>query len=78
MLYFSIVKIELCQLELLVKVLEDMGYVFDQGECFVCGYCGQIVIVDLVIVVQEGGDIGFCWNSILEFYELVIDFDLWK
>ena len=78
MSHFSTVKTELRQLEPLVKALEDMGYAPDQGERPVRGYRGQTVTADLAIAVQEGGDIGFRWNSASESYELVTDLDLWK
>ena len=78
MSHFSTVKTELRQLVPLVKALEDMGYAPDQGERPVRGYRGQTVTADLAIAVQEGGDIGFRWNSASEFYELVTDLDLWK
>ena len=63
MSHFSTVKTELRQLEPLVKALEDMGYSPDQGERPVRGYRGQTVTADLAIAVQDGGDIGFRWNS---------------
>ena len=78
MSHFSTVKTELRQLEPLVKALEDMGYAPDQGERPVRGYRGQTVTADLSVAVQEGGDIGFRWNSSSESYELVTDLDLWK
>ena len=78
MSHFSTVKTELRQLEPLVKALEDMGYAPDQGERSVRGYRGQTVTADLAIAVQDGGDIGFRWNSSSESYELVTDLDLWK
>ena len=78
MSHFSTVKTELRQLEPLVKALEDLGYSPDQGERPVRGYRGQTVTADLAIAVQEGGDIGFRWNSTTESYELVTDLDLWK
>lgn len=78
MSHFSTVKTELRQLEPLVKALEDMGYAPDQGERPVRGYRGQTVTADLAIAVQDGGDIGFRWNSASESYELVTDLDLWK
>ena len=78
MSHFSTVKTELRQLEPLVKALEDMGYAPDQGERPVRGYRGQTVTADLAIAVQDGGDIGFRWNSTSESYELVTDLDLWK
>ena len=78
MSHFSTVKTELRQLEPLVKALEDLGYTPDQGERPVRGYRGQTVTADLAIAVQEGGDIGFRWNSTSESYELVTDLDLWK
>ena len=78
MSHFSTVKTELRQLEPLVKALEDMGYAPDQGERPVRGYRGQTVTADLAIAVQEGGDIGFRWNSASKSYELVTDLDLWK
>ena len=78
MSHFSTVKTELRQLEPLVKALEDMGYAPDQGERPVRGYRGQTVTADLAIAVQEGGDIGFRWNSGSKSYELVTDLDLWK
>ena len=78
MSHFSTVKTELRQLEPLVKALEDMGYAPDQGERPVRGYRGQTVTADLAITVQEGGDIGFRWNSASKSYELVTDLDLWK
>ena len=78
MSHFSTVKTELRQLEPLVKALEDMGYAPDQGERPVRGYRGQTVTADLAIAVQEGGDIGFRWNSTSQSYELVTDLDLWK
>ena len=78
MSHFSTVKTELRQLEPLVKALEDMGYSPDQGERPVRGYRGQTVTADLAIAVQDGGDIGFRWNSTSESYELVTDLDLWK
>jgi hypothetical protein len=61
-----------------VKALEDMGYAPDQAERPVRGYRGQTVTADLAIAVQDGGDIGFRWNSASESYELVTDLDLWK
>ena len=78
MSHFSTVKTELRQLEPLVKALEDMGYAPDQGERPVRGYRGQTVTADLAIAVQEGGDIGFRWNSASESDELVTDLDRWK
>ena len=78
MSHFSTVKTELRQLEHLVKALEDMGYAPDQGERPVRGYRGQTVTADLAIAVQDGGDIGFRWNSASGSYELVTDLDLWK
>ena len=78
MSHFSTVKTELRQLEPLVKALEDMGYAPDQGERPVRGYRGQTVTADLAIAVQDGGDIGFRWNSASGSYELVTDLDLWK
>ena len=78
MSHFSTVKTELRQLEPLVKALEELGYAPDQGERPVRGYRGQTVTADLAIAVQEGGDIGFRWNSSSESYELVTDLDLWK
>jgi len=78
MSHFSTVKTELRQMEPLVKALEDMGYAPDQGERPVRGYRGQTVTADLAIAVQDGGDIGFRWNSASESYELVTDLDLWK
>ena len=78
MSHFSTVKTELRQLEPLVKALEDMGYAPDQGERPVRGYRGQTVTADLAIAVQDGGDIGFRWNTTSESYELVTDLDLWK
>ena len=78
MSHFSTVKTELRQLEPLVKALEDLGYSLDQGERPVRGYRGQTVTADLAIAVQEGGDIGFRWNSTSKSYELVTDLDLWK
>ena len=78
MSHFSTVKTELRQLEPLVKALEDLGYAPDQGERPVRGYRGQTVTADLAIAVQEGGDIGFRWNTTSESYELVTDLDLWK
>ena len=78
MSHFSTVKTELRQLEPLVKALEDMGYAPDQGERPVRGYRGQTVTADLAIAVQDGGDIGFRWNSESESYELVTDLDLCK
>ena len=78
MSHFSTVKTELRQLEPLVKALEDLGYYPDQGERPVRGYRGQTVTADLAIAVQEGGDIGFRWNSASKSYELVTDLDLWK
>ena len=78
MSHFSTVKTELRQLEPLVKALEDMGYTPDQGERPVRGYRGQTVTADVAIAVQDGGDIGFRWNSASKSYELVTDLDLWK
>ena len=78
MSHFSTVKTELRQLEPLVKALEDMGYAPDPGERPVRGYRGQTVTADLAIAVQDGGDIGFRWNSASKSYELVTDLDLWK
>ena len=78
MSHFSTVKTELRQLEPLVKALQDMGYAPEQGAHRVRGYRGQTVTTDLAISVQEGGDIGFRWNSTSKSYELVTDLDLWK
>ena len=78
MSHFSTVKTELRQLEPLVQALNDLGYTPEQGERPVRGYRGQIVTADLAVAMQEGGDLGFRWNSVIGAYELVTDLDLWK
>ena len=78
MSHFSTVKTELRQLEPLVQALEDLGYSPERGERSVRGYRGQTVNAELAVAMQEGGDLGFRWNSQSGSFELVTDLDLWK
>tara|TARA_Y100001968_G_scaffold284904_1_gene284519 strand:+ start:327 stop:719 length:393 start_codon:yes stop_codon:yes gene_type:complete len=78
MSHFSTIKTELRQLKPLVKSLKELGYAPEEGARPVRGYQGQMVIADLSVSVDQGGDIGFRWNSESETYELVTDLDLWK
>ena len=67
-----------CRAEPLVQALEDLGYIPDHGEQPVRGYRGQTVTADLAVAIDDGGDLGFRWNSQTGAYELVTDLDLWK
>ena len=78
MSHFSTVKTELRQLEPLVQALNDLGFSPEQGDRPVRGYRGQTVTADLAVAMQQGGDLGFRWNSETGAYELVTDLDLWK
>ena len=78
MSHFSTVKTELRQRQPLVAALRDMGYSPEEGARQVRGYRGQTVEAELAVAMQEGGDLGFRWNSGTGSYELVTDLDLWK
>ena len=78
MSHFSTVKTELRDRESLLAALRDLGQEPSAGEQPVRGYRGQTVTADLCCPQSEGGDIGFCWNSVEQHYELVTDLDLWK
>jgi|TARA_A200000159_G_scaffold56669_1_gene52370 hypothetical protein len=78
MSHFSTVKTELRDRESLLAALRDLGQEPSSGEQPVRGYRGQTVTADLCCPQNEGGDIGFRWNSAEQRYELVTDLDLWK
>ena len=78
MSHFSTVKTELRDRESLLAALRDLGQEPSAGEQPVRGYRGQTVTADLCCPQNEGGDIGFRWNSGEQRYELVTDLDLWK
>jgi hypothetical protein len=78
MSHFSTVKTELRDRESLLAALHDLGQEPSSGEQPVRGYRGQTVTADLCCPQNEGGDIGFRWNSAEQRYELVTDLDLWK
>jgi hypothetical protein len=78
MSHFSTVKTELRDRESLLAALRDLGQEPSSGEQSVRGYRGQTVTADLCCPQNEGGDIGFRWNSAEQRYELVTDLDLWK
>ena len=79
MSHFSTVKTQLRKLEPLVQALHELGHSPNLGEHIVRGYRGQTVKAELAVqMANDGGDIGFRWNSSTESYELVADLDLWK
>ena len=78
MSHFSTVKTELRQLEPLLQALTDLGFKPEHGSRPVRGYQGQTVTAELAVPMEQGGDLGFRWNSESGAYELVTDLDLWK
>jgi hypothetical protein len=78
MSHFSTVKTELRDRQALLEALGDLGHSPAEGARPVRGYRGQVVVADLVLPQENGGDIGFRWNADLGTYELVTDLDLWS
>ena len=78
MSHFSTVKTQIRKREPLLKALNELGYLIQEGQFQVRGYRGQSVKTELAVTTPKGGEIGFRWNSSTECYELVSDLDLWK
>ena len=78
MSHFSTIKTKLKESEQLIKALNQLGYVINQGEKFIKGYQGKVTAVDISMDLPCNTEVGFKWNDNLKSYELVTDLDLWK
>ena len=78
MSHFSTIKTQLKESELLVKVLNNLGYSINQEEKFIKGYRGQFTAVDISMNLPSDTKVGFKWDNNSNSYELVTDLDLWK
>ena len=78
MSHFSTVKTELRQLEPLVKALEDSAMPPIRGNVQCAATAARPSPLIWPLPVQDGGDIGFRWNSRLVPMSWSPDLDLWK
>ncbi len=78
MSHFSTIKTQLKDAELLIKALNNLGYMINQEEKFVKGYRGKFTAVDISMDLPRETKVGFKWDNISNSYELVTDLDLWK
>ncbi|MEB3275819.1 MAG: DUF1257 domain-containing protein [Cyanobacteriota bacterium] len=78
MSHFSTIRTELRDRQALEAALSAMGHSPLAGPRQVRGYRGQQAIAELVVVLPQGGDLGFRLNADTGAYELVTDLDLWS
>ena len=78
MSHFSTIKTQLKDAELLIKALNNLGYIINQEEKFVKGYKGKFTAVDISMNLPGDTKVGFKWDNNSNAYELVTDLDLWK
>jgi hypothetical protein len=72
MSHFTCIKTQLVEKEYLVRALEDLGYVHEEGGVEIQGYGGNRTRVDLKIATKSPGyDIGFRRTG--NAYEIVAD-----
>ena len=78
MSHFSTIKTQLKDSEPLIKALNNLGYITNQGEKFIKGYKGKFTAVDISMNLPGDTQVGFKWENNSNAYELVTDLDLWK